>query len=67
MQGIHPGFETQGIHHQKSKTGVSEALRKTTYVLHKFFERSFLIKIILNTLLHNTGLSNIHIMNRLHH
>ena len=24
-QGIHPGFETQGRHHQKSKTGVSVA------------------------------------------
>ena len=22
-QGIHPGFEIQGRHHQKSKTGVS--------------------------------------------
>ena len=22
-EGIHPGFETQGRHHQKSKTGVS--------------------------------------------
>ena len=22
-RGIHPGFETQGRHHQKSKTGVS--------------------------------------------
>ena len=27
-QGIHPGFETQGRHHQKSKTGVSVAPRK---------------------------------------
>ena len=26
--GIHPGFETQGRHHQKSKTGVSVAPRK---------------------------------------
>ena len=27
-QGIHPGFETQGRRHQKSKTGVSVAPRK---------------------------------------
>ena len=27
-QGIHPGFETQGRHRQKSKTGVSVAPRK---------------------------------------
>ena len=27
-QGIHPGFETQGRHHQKSKTGVSVAPQK---------------------------------------
>ena len=25
MQGIHPGFETEGRHDQKSKTGVSVA------------------------------------------
>ena len=27
-QGIHPGFETQGRRHQKSKTGVAVAPRK---------------------------------------
>ena len=27
-QGIHPGFETQGRRHQKSKTGVSVAPQK---------------------------------------
>ena len=27
-QGIHPDFETQGRHHQKSRTGVSVALQK---------------------------------------
>ena len=27
-QGIHPGFETQSRHHQKSKTGVSLAPQK---------------------------------------
>ena len=27
-RGIHPGFETQGRRHQKSKTGVSVAPRK---------------------------------------
>ena len=27
-KGIHPGFETQGRHHQKYKTGVSVALQK---------------------------------------
>ena len=34
-QGIHPGFETEGRRHQKSKTGVSVA-----YVLQKFFKKS---------------------------
>ena len=28
MQEIHPGFETQGRHHPKSKAGVSVASRK---------------------------------------
>ena len=28
QKGIYPGFETQGRHHQKSKTGVSVAPRK---------------------------------------
>ena len=28
VKGIHPGFETQGRHHQKSKTGVSVVPRK---------------------------------------
>ena len=32
-QGIHPGFETQGRRHQKSKTGVSMAPTKRTYDL----------------------------------
>ena len=27
--GVHPGFETQGRRHQKSKTGVSNILEKT--------------------------------------
>ena len=27
-KGIHPGFENQARHHQKSKTGVSVALQK---------------------------------------
>ena len=27
-QGIHPGYETQGRPHQKSKTGVSDAPQK---------------------------------------
>ena len=34
-RGIHPGFETQGRHRQKSKTGVSVAPRKGLYVLKK--------------------------------
>ena len=29
--GIHPGFETQGRHNQKSKTGVSVAPKKDLY------------------------------------
>ena len=32
-QEIHPGFENQGRHHQKSKTGVSMAPQKGTNVL----------------------------------
>ena len=35
-EGIHPGFETQGRCHQKSKTGVSVALQKRTCVLQIF-------------------------------
>ena len=34
-QGIHPGFETQGRGHQKSKSGVSVAPQKGTHVLKK--------------------------------
>ena len=33
--GIHPGFETQGRHHQKSKSGVSVAPQKRNNVLKK--------------------------------
>ena len=36
MQGIHPGFETQGRHHQKSKTGVSVAPQKGLVSSKKF-------------------------------
>ena len=32
-KGIHPGFEFQDRCHQKSKTGVSVALRKVNYDL----------------------------------
>ena len=35
---IHPGFETQGRHHQKSKTGVSAAQRKG-HVSYKNFKK----------------------------
>ena len=36
-QGIHPGFETQGRRHQKSKTGVSVAPRKGLMSSKNFF------------------------------
>ena len=36
IPGIHPGFETQGRRHQKSKTGVSVAPQKGL-VSYKFF------------------------------
>ena len=35
-QGIHPGFETQGRHHQKFKTGVSVAPQKELVSSKKF-------------------------------
>ena len=38
MQGIHPGFETQGKCHQKSKTGYHWP-HKRDYVLQNFFEK----------------------------
>ena len=28
-EGIHSGFETQGRHHQKSKSGVSDPIKRT--------------------------------------
>ena len=40
LQGIHPGFETQGKRHQKSKTGVSVVPKKGLYVLETFIKRS---------------------------
>ena len=36
-QGIHPGFETQGKHHQNSKTGVSVAPQKGLMSTKLFF------------------------------
>ena len=36
-RGIHPGFETQGRHHQKSKTGMSVVPRKGLMSSKKFF------------------------------
>ena len=36
--GIHPGFETQGRHHHKSKTGITVAPKKTD-VLQKNLKR----------------------------
>ena len=36
----HSGFETQRRCHQKSKTGVSVAQQKKTYVLQIFFKKS---------------------------
>ena len=38
-QEIHPGFETQGRHHQESKTWVSVAPNKGFDVLHFFFKK----------------------------
>ena len=38
-QEIHPGFETQGRHHQKSKTWVLVAPNKGFDVLHFFFKK----------------------------
>ena len=37
-QVIHPGFETQGTRHQKSKTGLSVAPRKILYALQKILK-----------------------------
>ena len=39
---IHPGFETQGRHHQKNK--VISGLMKRTYVLQKFLKKKFVVK-----------------------
>ena len=44
-QGIHPGFETQGRCHQKSKTGVLVALQKRIDVLKNFFLKKSLAKL----------------------
>ena len=38
-KGIHPGFETQGRHHQKSKTGVSVAPRRGLMSSKFFFKK----------------------------
>ena len=50
-EGIHPGFETQGRSHQKSKTGVSVAPQKRTCVLQKFkkkiLQQFYIIKKVL--------------------
>ena len=39
QNGIHPGFETQGRCHQKSKTGVSVAPQKGLFVSSKNFKK----------------------------
>ena len=39
-RGIHPGFETQGRRHQKSKTGVSVAPQKG-FMSSKFFLKNY--------------------------
>ena len=36
--GIHPGFDTQGRHHQKSKTGISGPTKRTD-VTSKLFRK----------------------------
>ena len=36
-KAVHSGFESQRRHHQKSKTRLSVASQKRTYVLHIFF------------------------------
>ena len=38
-QWIHPGFETQGRHHQKSKTGVSVAPQKGLMSSKRFLKK----------------------------
>ena len=38
-QGIHPGFETQGRHYQKSKTGVFVAPQKGLIFSKKFLKK----------------------------
>ena len=42
-KGIHPGFETQGRLHQKSKTGVSMAPRKRLVSFNFFFKLTIFI------------------------
>ena len=38
-QEMHPGFETQGRHHKKSKTGVSVAPQKGLVSYKNFYEK----------------------------
>ena len=44
---IHPGFETQDRHHQKSKTGVYVSPEKWTNVLQIFIKKMFFTFILL--------------------
>ena len=55
-EGIHPGFEIQGSHHQKSKTGISVALlnglmssKRLLFFKIDFFHKDTLLR-CLNTL-----------------
>ena len=51
-----PGFETQGRHHQKSKTGVSVALTKRTDILPNNFKRKIYVRYNAVFILSDSGL-----------
>ena len=42
QKGNHPGFETQGRRHQKSKTGYQWATKRTEVLQKVFFKKIFL-------------------------
>ena len=51
MQGIHPDFETQGRHYQKSKTGVSVAPQKG-HMSSNFFKKVDAVRFFSGLLIH---------------
>ena len=55
-RGIHPGFETQGRCHQKSKTGVSVAPQKGL-VSSKFKKKVFMVNVKDNSFLNRNLIS----------